>query len=78
MSRYISVFLNTITRLITNRKTSNLPMKKISTLNQPMTTTAIRREPVAQSPRPEILANLRRFARAYRPFGTSFPGMILN
>ncbi|MDE6395735.1 MAG: hypothetical protein K2K84_00515 [Muribaculaceae bacterium] len=52
-------------------------MKKISTLNQPMTTTAIRREPVAQSPRPEILANLRRFARAYRPFG-SFPGIVLN
>ncbi|MBD5170895.1 MAG: hypothetical protein HDT07_02665 [Bacteroidales bacterium] len=52
-------------------------MKKISTLNQPMTTTTIRREPVARGPRPEILVNLRRFARAYQAFG-SFPGVVLN
>lgn len=54
-----------------------MPMKKISTLNKPMTQTANQTEPVARLPRPEILRNIRNFARAYRAFG-QFPGVVLN
>ncbi|MCH5219299.1 MAG: hypothetical protein J1F20_01925 [Muribaculaceae bacterium] len=55
-------------------------MKKSSTqFSQTMESTTINRKPVARGPRPEVLHNLRQFARAYYPLkGTTLPGIVLN